>query len=166
MIATACSAALAFAATLALSACVAASYVSRDGMLWHPRHPLAVPDLAASGWRRVEVEGADLAFQKDRSGVIAVRVRCSGRRRPLPWESRELWLGIPRSMVRRRSMEVAGRPAVETIAQSGGLQIRTVVVKSEGCAVDLAHVVPPDSISDSGSVFDEFLVRTRLSGAP
>jgi hypothetical protein len=163
--ATACLGALGLVALLLVSGlggCATPAYISRGGLLWHPRYPLAVPDLSFAGWERVTLDETDLAFRKKDSGVIAVRARCPAEDQPLRWESRDLWLGIPRRSETHRRLEVDGRPAVATTAQSDGLAIRTAVVRTEDCALDLAHVAPTgDATAD---VFERFLERVRLRG--
>lgn len=147
-------------ALIACAACVTPGYVPRDGLLRHPRHPVAVPDLAAQGWERVPLDDADLAFQRDGAGVIAVRVRCPASRHPLQWESRGLWLGIDRGDEERSALEVDGHPAVETFAESGRLRVRTVLVRTPACSVAIAYVAPPGG--EDLATFEGFIQGLRL----
>ncbi len=134
-------------------------------MLWHPTGSFAVPDLAsgaASGsWRRVQLDGAEVAFRSRRSGVIAVRARCEAERESSEVESRHLWLGIERGPAERRPITVAGAPAVETIATSEGVRVRTIVIETGSCTLDLAHAIS-ETASPSGA-FDEFVRGVRLA---
>ncbi len=140
---------------LLVTGCVSAAYLPRDGLLWHPGSPVAVPDLSRSGWERIQIDGADLAFDHSQYGVIAVRVRGDEEERPLLWESRSLWLGVAREDGAREERTVQGRVAVEMSARSEGLWLRTLVIQVEpGCLLDIAHVAAD---GDSRGIFDAFV---------
>ena len=134
-------------------------------MLWHPTGRFAVPDLAsgaASGsWQRVDLDGAEVAFRSRRSGVIAVRARCESERGSPDVESRHLWLGIERGPAERRPITIAGAPAVETVATSEGVRVRTIVVETGSCTLDLAHAVS-ETATPNGA-FDEFVRGVRFA---
>jgi len=140
---------------LLLSGCISAAYLPRDGLLWEPESRVAVPDLSRSGWERVDIDGADLAFEHPEHGVIAVRVRSDMEDRPLLWESRSLWLGVPRDGGAREEVTVHGRTAVKMSARSQGLWLRTLVIEIEpGCLLDIAHATREQ---DTRGVFDVFV---------
>lgn len=114
--------------------------------MWrHESARLEVPDLTREGWERVSIDGADLAFEREGEGVIAVRAECGGPPRALEWAGRELWLGIERKDLALREREVGGWPAVELSGEAQGVQVRAVVIQREGCLVDVAHAGPPGS---------------------
>ena len=143
-----------------LSGCAASGF-HRRGELWrHKGAEFEVPDLTREGWRRFRLGGADLAFQKNGEGVIAVRVSCNHSPRPLQWAGRDLWLGIPREGLTVREREVGGRPAVETTGQAEGTAVRAVTVENEQCVMDVAHARLEDE-ADTG-VFDRFLDGLRF----
>lgn len=121
-------------------------------------------DPAQEGWSPVEVSGAELAFSKKGEGVIAVRVRCPTGEKTLRNASRDLWLGIPRQGLEVRDIEVQGRPAVETRASSNGTEVRTVVVGSDGCIVQVAHALP--SRLPESEALDRFLRGLVLGAGP
>jgi len=156
---------------LLVAGCVSSPYQpfdGNDGLLRHPLHPVAVPDLTAQGWEPVEFDEADLAFRKRGSGMIAVRSRCGSGSRPLVWETRDLWLGIPRQDLVSRELRVHGFPARETRAESQGLRVRTLSVQAERCTLDIAHVALPLAADGSDAsldaVLDAFVEATRLVG--
>ena len=145
-------------------ACVTPPYLSRNGRLWHPRQPVGVPDLSERGWQRVGVDGADLAFRREGDGVIAVRVRCPAPdgQVPLRWEARRLWLGVPRDEIERQPLDVDGYPGVHISSSSRELHLRTLVVRTEACSLDVAQVAP--LASPHAAVFEEFVSGIRLRG--
>lgn len=145
-----------------LLGCASVAFVPRGGLLWHPRHAVAVPDLSSSGWERVKVEGADLAFRRNGSGVIAVRVRCPPPDAdvPLRWEGRELWLGIPRGDMERFHLDVDGFEGINMTAQSDDLYLRTLVVRTEECSLDIAQAALEPR--EAHRVFESFIARVKL----
>jgi hypothetical protein len=152
-------------AAAALCACAGASFVDRGGLLWYRTGAVGVPDLERSGWQAVRADGADLAFRKEGAGAIGVRLRCPAPHRTLPlrWESRELWLGIPREQIEQRPLEVDGRPGIEMRAASHGLSLRTVLVRVDACSLDVAQAAPLGSPAAASS-FERFLSGIRLPG--
>jgi hypothetical protein len=125
---------------------------------------VAVPDLTHEGWRRLRVDGAELAFEKNGEGIIAMRVSCGQRAGSLRSAGRDLWLGIPRRELAFREIEVGGHPAVETSGLADGAAVRAVVVTTDGCVLDLAHV-RPESQPDSGAL-EQLLEGLRFGGTP
>jgi hypothetical protein len=158
---TACLRALSCILLLALPAC-ATIYVARADMLWHPDHPVGIPDLTTAGWQRVDIDGADVAFQRNGSGVIAVRVRCPAPDDdvPLRWEARGLWLGVPRGDMERFYMDVDGYEGVSISAPHGDVMLRTLVVRTEACSLDVAQLAadPVEGVR----VFEQFVAGVKL----
>ncbi len=140
----------------------ATRWTTRDELLWHPEYTLAVPDLAREGWERARIKDAEIAFARPGSGVIAVHVTCpSGSRdTPLRWKGRELWLGVSRGDMERFYFDVDGYEAVNIAAESDGLHLRTLTVRTDECLIDVAQVAPVDS--DHHRVFEDFVRRMRL----
>lgn len=138
--------------------------MARDGVFRHNTRGFVVPDLRLESWDRVQIEGADLAFRDPVEGVIALRVRCGRDEVRLERERRDFWLGIPRHGTERRTRQVAGWPALETLAHSDGLIIHTVVFSTRDCVVDVAHVAPNRDLP-SGAL-ERFLARFAAPEAP
>ena len=131
------------------------------GEVWrNPEANVEVPDLSREGWRRVHLDGAQLAFHSEEEGVIALRAECGDRMPDLRWAGRDLWLGIPRRELVVVEREVAGHPAIEVSGEADGVRVRAVVVQTDRCLLDVAYVRPAD-VPDSGAL-DRFLERTRL----
>ena len=150
------------AVAVVIAGCAAPAYVARGGLLWHPRHLVAVPDLSSAGWERVAIEDADLAFSKEGAGVIAVRTRCPPPDDdiPLRWEGRWLWLGVPRGEIERFHLDVDGYEAVSMAAESRGLYLRTTTVRGPACSLDVVLVAPTRSGAEL--VFESFMAQVRL----
>lgn len=150
-----------------LPACAGVRYAARDGRLWHPRAPIAVPDLPRAawgdGWTRVRVPDADLAFSRPGAGVIAVRVRCGKKPAMLTRAARDRWLGIERARMQSREISLHGHSGVDSVAQVRELEARLVVVQVDDCLVDLARVAPRGN--PGGEVFESFLAELRLGSA-
>ena len=143
--------------------CLTPAYVPAEGMLWHPSQRVGFPDLSREGWTRTSAKDADLAFRRPGAGVFAVRVRCPAPDDdiPLRWESRGLWLGVPRDRVERRRAVVDGIEGVTMHGVLGDLALRTLVVRTQECSVDVAQVAPDGA--DGEVLFDAFISRVRLS---
>jgi hypothetical protein len=137
----------------------------QDGqMLRHPAGEFAVLDLSGVGWERVQVENADIAFRHPREGTIAVRSRC-GLSDPLSleWRSRELYVGVGAERLSQRSLEVNGFPAYEIVARVGEVWIRTIVLWTGSCLVDLA-LARNDGVAES-ETFESFVAGFRAEGS-
>lgn len=148
-------------------ACTSTAFVREGGLLRHAEPPIAIPDLSAEGWRRIDVGEADLAFRKPNEGVIAIRLRCpsSEPEVPLRWEARHLWLGIEREDFKQETLRVDGHPAVEMSALQGNSLIRTVVVRVGACSLDLVQVAPIQS-EEARNRFDRLLTELRTEPGP
>ena len=147
--------------------CATPIYRAADGMLWHPSQRVGIPDLAAEGWTRTSAKDADLAFSRHGAGIFAVRVRCPAPEEsvPLRWESRGLWLGVPRDRVERRPAQIDGHKGMTMHGVFEELALRTLVVRTDDCSLDVAQVAP--SGTDGEVLFDAFISRVRLTkGTP
>lgn len=144
-------------------ACATPAYRASDGLLWHPSQRVGVPDLEAEGWTRTSADDADVAFSRPGAGIFAVRVRCPGHETdvPLRWESRGLWLGVPRDRIERRPAQIDGHEGMTMHGVLENLALRTLVVRTDACSLDVVQVAPNGS--DSEVVFDAFISRVRLT---
>jgi hypothetical protein len=144
-----------------------ASWSSRDGLLWDEAGRVGVPDLAAQGWERTRIDESDLAFLRPGADVIAMRLRCGQAEpsTPLRWQSRGLWLGIPRSDFQSREILWKGRKAFEMTAESDGLAVRTLLIEaSSSCRLELAHVAQVGADTATAD-FERFLAAVQLGPA-
>ncbi len=147
---------------LLLSACAHAE-TFEDGVF--RKGDLAVyfgPRPAA--WRRVDVDGADLAFRDDaREGAALFDVRC-GRRdddAPLSVLTEHLIMGTTeREVESRLTIPFDGREAMHTLlhAKLDGvpMQYDIYVMKKDGCVYDVVYVAPPDHFAEGAPDFERF----------
>jgi hypothetical protein len=118
-----------------------------------------------STWRRVDVDGADLAYRDDsRNGSALFDVRCGGRDGDVPlailtqnlimgttqrdFESQEL---IP--FDRREALHSRLRARLDGVP----MQYDIYVMKKDGCIYDLVYVAPPDRFGDGAADFERFV---------
>jgi hypothetical protein len=127
-------------------------------------------------WRRVELDGADLAFRDDVSGGSALfAVRC-GRRdddAPLAILTEHLIMGTTdRETLGQEVIPFDRREAMRTLllAKLDGvpMQYDIYVVKKDGCVYDLVYVAPPERFAAGAAEFERFAggvhsAPTRLS---
>ena len=124
----------------------------------------------SQGWERARIAESDLAFRRPGADVIAMRLRCdeTGRPKPVPlrWQSRGLWVGIPRAEFSMREFRFRGRKAIEMTADSDGLAVRTLVIEAgASCRLDLAHVASAGGV-DAAADFERVLARVRIGQGP
>jgi hypothetical protein len=118
-----------------------------------------------AGWRRVEVEGADLAFRDDaREGSTLFDVRC-GRRdddAPLSVLTQHLIMGTTERNIesqevvpfdRREAMHTALHAKLDGVP----MQYDIYVMKKDGCIYDLVYVAPPGRFADGAADFERFV---------
>jgi hypothetical protein len=150
---------------LVTAGCVAPRFLQEGPLLRYEAGEFAVPDLSRSGWERVEVEGADVAFRHPSEGTIAVHSTC-GLSEPLSlkWRSRELYLGVDAERRSQRPLEVNGLPAWEIVASVDGVWIRTILIWTGSCLVDLA-LARRESAEES-EAFEGFVAGFRSEGSP
>ena len=127
------------------------------------------------GWRRIQVEGADLAFRDDeRSGSTLFNVRCGQRDddAPLTALTAHLIMGTTeREFDAQDTVPFDGREALHTLlrAKLDGvpMQYDIYVVKKDGCLFDLVYVAPPGRFAEGAVDFEHFAtgVRTQASSA-
>ena len=103
------------------------------------------------GWRRVRVDGADLAYRDEaREGSALFDVRCGQRDddAPLSVLTEHLIMGTTeRDFVAQETVPFDGREALHTLmrAKLDGvpMQYDIYVMKKDGCVYDLVYVAPP-----------------------
>ena len=126
------------------------------------------------GWRRIRVDGADLAFRDDeRSGSALFNVRCGQRDddAPLTVLTDHLIMGTTeREFDAQDTVPFDGREALHTLlrAKLDGvpMQYDIYVMKKDGCLYDLVYVAPPGRFTDGATDFEHFAMGLRTEAAP
>ncbi len=115
-------------------------------------------------WRRVSIEGADLAFRDDgRSGSALFDVRCGSRSddAPLSALTQHLIIGTTeREYDAQDTVPFDRREALHTLlrAKLDGvpMQYDIYVMKKDGCIYDLVYVAPPGRFGEGAAAFERF----------
>ena len=126
------------------------------------------------GWRRIEVDGADLAFRDDeRSGSALFNVRCGqrGDDAPLAVLTNHLLMGTTeREFDAQDTVPFDSREALHTLlrAKLDGvpMQYDIYVMKKDGCLYDLVYVAPPGRFADGAADFERFAKGLRTEASP
>ena len=147
---------------LALTACVA--HHTADGFLVDEARGFRIPVLR-DGWRQLQVEGTELAFQAEPGGQMAALFISCNEEHPLTLRllARRLFFGIgPKRVVTQNTVSLNGTQAVHTVL-TGRLQETDVTVSSyvttDGeCVYDLVYVASPETFQDRLPEFE------RLAG--
>jgi hypothetical protein len=121
----------------------------------------AVPE----GWRRVEADGALVAYRDDRTpATIAVGGRCGKDGDDVPLESLTHHLFFEftdRTLENQTALQLDGRAALRTdlVAKLDGVEKRfsIFVLKKNGCVYDFLYIAPPDAPSDGQKIFVAFV---------
>jgi hypothetical protein len=130
-----------------------ASPVALDGERWRVREGAgSVADFAAleAGWRRVEGEGALLAYRHDAGARAGWLHQCRGASAAPRPEAHALLVRLEAAEVRREEpVELAGRPAWSVVASAldGGRRVivKTVTrVAANACTDDFVLVAGED----------------------
>jgi hypothetical protein len=126
-------------------------------------------------WRRIQVDGADMAFRDDaKEGSALFDVRC-GRRdddAPLTALTDHLIMGTTqRDYASQEVVPFDGREVMHTrlSAKLDGvpMQYDIYVMKKDGCVVDLVYVAPPNRFADGTADFQRFALGLHvLSASP
>jgi hypothetical protein len=127
-------------------------------------------------WRRVNLDGADVAFRdEERSGSVLFDVRCNGRDDDAPLSSLTGHLIMGTTERKYESEEVIPfdrREALHTVlrAKLDGVPMRydIYVMKKNGCVFDLVYIAPPDRYEEGATDFERFAlgVHTPPAGPP
>jgi len=126
------------------------------------------------GWRRIQVDGGDLAYRDDaREASALLDVRC--RRdddAPLTALTAHLVMGTTdRTIQKQEIVAFDGRQAMHTLldAKLDGVAMRydIYVLKKDGCVHDIVYVAPPDRFADGVPGFERFALGLHVrSDAP
>ncbi len=125
-------------------------------------------------WRRIQVDGADLAFRDDeRSGSALFNVRCGQRDddAPLTALTAHLIMGTTeREFDAQDTVPFDGREALHTLlrAKLDGvpMQYDIYVMKKDGCLYDLVYVAPPGRFAAGAADFEHFAMGVRTESSP
>ncbi len=107
----------------------------------------------ATGWKRIDVEGADLAFREvapvagQRPALMLLMSECGRGADNLWLVARQLLIGLgDRALVRAAPMAHRGLPGwtqvFDTLSEGVAVRVKTVSVRSDGCTFDWALVAP------------------------
>jgi hypothetical protein len=127
-----------------------------------------------SSWRRVDVDGADLAFRDDaREGSTLFDVRC-GRRdddAPLSVLTEHLVMGTTdRQFETEETIPFDGREALRSVlrAKLDGvpMQYEMYVVKKDGCVYDIVYVASPERFAEGAADFERFARGVHALSSP
>lgn len=158
-------------AATVLASCAHAD--SFDGHVLHKSGVTVRVGEVPSGWRRITVDGADLAFRDDRrSGSALFDVRCDSRNddAPLSVLTDHLIMGTTeREFDSQETVPFDNREALHTLlrAKLDGvpMQYDLYVMKKDGCVYDLVYVAPPDRFAEGAADFERFAGSMR-AGTP
>lgn len=116
-----------------------------------------------AGWEFADSDGADLTLRDTRSSAtMAVSASCPGETGPLPSLVRHLFFGLRDvRQLRHGSITLDGAAGVDTMV-TGRLdgvpvQVRSVVIRRNGCLYDLLFLAHPDTFGSQSETFDAFL---------
>lgn len=128
-----------------------------------------VPD----SWRRVQVEGADLAFRDDaRGGSALFDVRCGSRDNdaPLSILTQNLVMGTTeRDFETQEVVPFDRREAMHSklLAKLDGVPMRydIYVMKKDGCVYDLVYIAEPERFAEGAADFERFVAGVHAMSA-
>ena len=117
-----------------------------------------------SGWRRIDVDSADLAFRDDaRQGSVLFNVRCGQPDDDAPLSSltEHLIMGTTeRTFETEEVIPFDHREAMHSVmrAKLDGvpMQYDIYVMKKDGCLYDVVYVAPPDHFAEGAADFERF----------
>ena len=130
---------------------------------------IARPDGDGPPWRRIEVDGALLAFERPDHELIALQSRCGRPVASPDVMARHLLIGIKsRELVSSRPVQIDGRSGfLQTFRVGGGpvdVRVQTVTLVLDGCTLDWILAGAADDAS-SEAAFDAWWQSFRLDGA-
>jgi hypothetical protein len=128
----------------------------------------------APNWRRIDVEGADLAFHDDaREASTLFDVRCGHRDddAPLSVLTDHLIMGTTeRQFDTQETVPFDGREALRSVlrAKLDGvpMQYEIYVMKKDGCVYDIVYVASPDRFAQGTPDFERFVRGVHALSAP
>ncbi len=129
-------------------------------LLWLEDNELGIPDLAASGWERLDSPDYAVIFRKAGASSFAIRVRGPAETDDVPERWRRVH-AVPPEAVRTTSRRFAGYDAVEHEAPCEESELlRTVVVRTESHLIDIGQLAPIGI--DHRAQFEAFLAEVQL----
>lgn len=144
-----------------LTACASRHVV--DGFLVDEARGFRIP-LLRDGWRQLQVEGTELAFQAEPGGqIVALFVSCDEEQPPtLRVLARRLFFGIgPKRVVAQNAISLNGTEAVHTVLtgrfQETDVMVSSYVATDGKCAYDLVYIASPETFQDRLPEFDRFV---------
>ncbi|MFI5300571.1 MAG: hypothetical protein ACHREM_21000 [Polyangiales bacterium] len=165
-------------ARLALVACVAAAASCGapdrfDGRVVHGDQTSFRVGPVPSAWRRIQIEGALLAFEDTQSGgSIDVFARCGRRDDDVPLTShlQHLLIGFTdRDTKSQATLTLDGREALHTIvdAKLDGVprSLAVYILKKDNCVYELIYAASPDQLAAGLDGFDAFSRGFQTIGA-
>jgi hypothetical protein len=125
------------------------------------------------GWRRIDVEGGDLAYRDEAHGASAlldVRCRADDANAPLASLTAHLIMGTTeRAFEKQEVVAFDGREAMHTLldAKLDGVPMRydIYVLKKDGCVDDIVYVAPPDRFQGGVAEFERFALGLHVSSS-
>lgn len=136
----------------------------QDGVLRKGSLRVGIGPVPAQ-WRRVSVDGADLAFRDDaRGGSALFVVHCGDRRddAPLSILTENLIMGTTdRDFESEKVVPFDGREAMHTVVRAKldgvPMQYDIYVMKKDACVYDVVYVAPPARYSEGSTDFERFV---------
>ena len=161
-------------ATIATATLVAAALIAGCGPSFNGRvyqgHGIQFQTGEAPGsWRRIDVNGALLAFRDDaREATVAVNGRCGRDAEDVPLQALTGHLFLEfndRKLLEQRVVAMDGREALRTTltAKLDGVRkaFATYVLKKDGCVYDLLYISRPETFSAGLPQFEAFVSGFR-----
>jgi hypothetical protein len=157
---------------LLLAACAGDLVAMKTGFR-NPRlgYTIARPSEEAGEWRRVDLEGADLAFRGPGGATMSLLARC-GQARPVNPAilARNLLIGVgDREIERAAPVAHAGHPGWEQVVRVRGdgtpLTLKTVTVATQRCVFDWVLTAGSD-FAALEPVFDQWWASFRAEPGP
>jgi hypothetical protein len=108
---------------------------------------IPVPATGGSGWRRVRVEDADIAYRGPSHALMALTSRCDEPKSPPEVLARQLLFGIrERRVLSSGRVELRGMEGwsqqIVGLGEAGRIEARTVSFVAGGCVFDWMLVAP------------------------
>jgi hypothetical protein len=122
---------------------------------------IAVPeDEEEGGWRRIDVEGAALAFRDGRGSTVSLLSRCRGSGADPRILARQLRIGLSKPILLESGpLEVDGEPGwfqvFDTESNEARVRVKTVTTRVDSCTIDFV-LVAADSYPDVEARFDRW----------
>ncbi len=157
-----------FLPLLASIACASGATATLEGGVVHVQGATFHVGDVPSGWHRVNVDDAALAFRDEHGSSVLVSARCSVRGDDVPLVAlvNQLVLGTTaREYVKEETISLDRREARHSImkAKLDGVALvwDVYVMKKNGCVYDVVYVALPDKFEGGSTTFEQFAVGLR-----